>query len=125
MSKKPQKRAGGSANAAHAKPANRPTITAKSGEINETFGPPVLCCWRYGPGVCRFQTTSPYFARKLSRRSGAGLVAWSVTGGYLRIFQQAIEPWRARSLVTRYIMAANGVFSSRMSRQGTQKNSGR
>ena len=83
----------------------------------KTFGPPELCTWRYGPGVCRFQTTSPRFARKLSQRSGAGLVAYSVTKRYLRIFQEEIEPWRARRLVTRYLKATNGAFSDCESRQ--------
>jgi hypothetical protein len=78
-----------------------------------TFGPPELCAWRYAPGICRFQTSSPAFARKLAQRSGAELVGYAVSGGYLRIFQEAIKPWRARNLVTRYIKTANGAFSSR------------
>ena len=77
----------------------------------KTFGPPELCSWRHAPGVCRFQTTSPRFARKLSQRSRARLVAWSVSKGYLRIFQEEIQPWRARRLVIRYLKAANGGFS--------------
>ena len=76
----------------------------------ETFGPPELCSWRDGAGVCRFQTTSPQFARKLSQRSGATLVAWSVNKGYVRLFQEEIEPWRARRLVTRYLKPTNGVL---------------
>ena len=31
--------------------------------------------------------------------------------GYLRIFEEEIEPWRARSLVRRYLKATNGAFS--------------
>jgi hypothetical protein len=77
----------------------------------KTFGPLDLCTWRYAFGICRFQTTSPQFARKLSQRSGARLVAWSVNKGYLRIFEEEIEAWRARLLVTRYLKAANGAFS--------------
>ena len=73
-----------------------------------TYGPPELCTWRYGHGICRFQTTSPQIARKLSQRRGASLVAWSVTNRYLRIFEEEIEPWRARLLVTRYLMPTNG-----------------
>src|SRR5215831_12922148 len=80
----------------------------------KTFGPPELCTWRYGSGVCRFQTTSPRFARKLSQRSRARLVAWSVNKGYLRIFQEEIQPWRARRLVTRYLEAANEAFSENL-----------
>ena len=77
-----------------------------------TYGPPELCTWRYGHGIYRFQTTSPKIARKLSQRRGASLVAWSVTNNYLRIFQEEIEPWRARLLVTRYLRPTNGAFSS-------------
>src|SRR5215471_18503717 len=67
----------------------------------ETFGSGELCTWRYGAGVCRFQTTSPQTARKLSQRRGAMLVAWSVNKGYVRVFEEQIEPWRARRLVRR------------------------
>src|SRR5215471_11218963 len=77
----------------------------------KTFGPPELCTWRVAPGICRFQTTSPRFARKLSQRSRARLVAWSVNKGYLRVFEEEIQPWRARRLVIRYLTAANGAFS--------------
>jgi hypothetical protein len=75
---------------------------------------PGLVFWRYAPGVCRFQTSRPDFARKLSQRSGARLVAWSVNGGYLRVFEETIEPWRAQRLVRRYVTATNGAFSSRI-----------
>jgi hypothetical protein len=37
-------------------------------------------------------------------------VAWSVHGGYLRTFDEVIEPWRARDLVRRYLTATNGAF---------------
>ena len=77
----------------------------------KTFGPPELRTWRNGSGVCRFQTTSPRFARKLSQRSRARLVAWSVNKGYLRIFEEPMQPWRAQRLVTRYLTATNGGFS--------------
>ena len=77
----------------------------------KTFGPPELCTWRYWPGICGFQTTSARFARKLSQRSRARLIAWSVNKGYLRIFEEEIQPWRARRLVTRYLKATNGTFS--------------
>lgn len=73
-----------------------------------------LVFWRYAPGVCRFQTSRPDIARKLSQRSGARLVAWSVNGGYLRVFQESIEAWRAQRLVTRYLKATNGVFPRRI-----------
>ena len=76
----------------------------------KTFWPSELCTWQYAPGVCRFQTTEPRFARKLAKRRNARLVAWSVTPRYLRIFEEPIAPWRARDLVTRY-MHANEAFS--------------
>ena len=76
----------------------------------ESFGTPELCTWHVGPGTCRFQTRRPDFARKLSQRSGTRLVAWSVTGGYLRVFEETIEPWRARDLVRRFLAATNGAF---------------
>jgi hypothetical protein len=88
---------------------------------SKTFGPSDLCTWRYAPGICRFETTSPQFARKLSQRSGARLVAWSVNEGYLRIFEEEIEPWRARLLVTRYLKAANGAFSEGVARPDAPK----
>ena len=76
-----------------------------------TFGNEDLCTWRFGHGECRFQTRRPDFARKLSQRSGARLVGWSVSGGFLRIYQETIEPWRTRNVVKRYLKAANGAFS--------------
>jgi hypothetical protein len=89
--------------------------TAASAELVndafQTYGPPEFRTWRYAAGVCRFQTTNPSFARKLARRRNARLVAWSVTNGYLRIFEERIAPWRARDLVTRYLKSANGTFS--------------
>lgn len=78
----------------------------------------------YAPGVCRFQTSSPEIARKLSQRRGARLIAWSVHGGYLRIFEERIEPWRARQLVKRYITPTNGAFSSPISPPSRAKISG-
>lgn len=81
----------------------------KSDPFN-TFGVEELNTWRYYPGVCRFQTRSPKFARKLSQRSKARLVAWSVRGGYLRVFEEPMEPWQARRLVKRYLKATNGGF---------------
>ena len=74
------------------------------------FGPPELCTWSYGSGVCRFQTNNPDIARKLSQRAGARLVADSFGREYLRIFQEEIEPWRARQVVIRYLKPTNGAF---------------
>jgi hypothetical protein len=104
----------------------------QSQKVNDTVGPPELCAWRYGPGVCRFQARVPLYALKLARRSGARLVAWSVCGGYLRIFQERITPRRARALVTRYVEAfkrtqtgrvtvTNDVFSSHVEGQEREK----
>ena len=75
-----------------------------------TFGTSQLCVWRHAPRACRFQTRNPVFARKLSQRSKACLVAYSVSGGYLRVFQEPIKPWRARNLVERYLAPTNGAF---------------
>jgi hypothetical protein len=91
-------------------------VSAVSGPF-KTSGSQELCTWCCGPGICRFQTSSPKIARKLSQRSRATLVAWSVNNEYLRVFQESIEPWRARRLVTRYLKATNGAFSDRESRQ--------
>jgi len=113
----PPKADGGSTNAARKKLANGIKRRARPSEIDDTFGPPVLCAWRYVPGICRIQTTSPAFARKLTQRSGARLVMWSVTAGYLRVFEETIERWRARNLVTRYFTAANAAFLLPNSRQ--------
>ena len=91
----------------------------------KTYGPPELCTWRYGHGICRFQTTSPQIARKLSQRRGASLVAWSVTNNYLRIFQEEIEPWRARRLVTRYLKPTNGGLLGDVAPQKVRKGASR
>jgi hypothetical protein len=91
----------------------------------KTYGPPELCTWCYGPGICRFQTTSPQIARKLSQRRGASLVAWSVTNEYLRIFEEKIEPWRARRLVTRYLKPTNGALLDDIAPQKVRKAAGR
>jgi len=109
----PPKGKGGSENAAHRK--NRtPKLLATSQGVNDTFGAPELRTWRYAPGVCRFQARVPLYALKLSRRSGARLVAYSVAGGYLRIFQERIAPRRARALVARYVEAAKRTRTGRI-----------
>jgi hypothetical protein len=91
----------------------------------KTYGSPERRTWCYGPGICRFQTTSPQIARKLSQRRGASLVAWSHTKQYLRIFQEEIEPWRARLLVTRYLKPTNGVLFGGVAPQKVRKAAGR
>lgn len=75
--------------------------------FDEIYGPPELCTWRYASGTCRFQTTDSKLARKLSGRQNCKLVACSVGGGYLRIFQESMSFGRAKRLVTRYLMRAN------------------
>ena len=87
-----------------------PVKLARNRCQSDTFGTPELCTWRVGPRTCRFQTTRPDLARKLSQRSGTRLVAWSVAGGYLRVFEETIKPWRARDLVRRFLTATNGAF---------------
>jgi hypothetical protein len=91
----------------------------------KTYGPPELCTWCYGPGICRFQTTSPQMARKLSQRRGASLVAWSLTNQYLRVFEEEIEPWRARLLVTRYLKLTNGALLGDVAPHKVRKGAGR
>ena len=91
----------------------------------QTFGTSQLCVWRDAPGICRFQTRTAAFARKLTQRSKARLVAWSVSGGYLRLFQEPIKPWRARNLVERYLAPTNGAFFSLAWPQDTPEGRGR
>ena len=68
----------------------------------ETIGKRELSAWQVVPGVCWVQTRSPQFARKLSQRSDARLVARGVAGGYLRTFEfQHGMSW-ARRLYDRY-----------------------
>ncbi len=83
----PPKKAGGIGPAAQRKLTSAKKLRASPREINNRFGPPELCTWRYSPGICRIQTRSPEFARKLAQRSGARLVIWSVAGGYLRLIR--------------------------------------
>jgi hypothetical protein len=97
------------------------TLTAYAGESNRRL----LSWWRVRLGVCRIQTTSPGFARKLSQRSSARLVAWSVWGGYLRVFEERIRPWCAMSLVKRYLGPTNGTFFTDGSPQFAQEAGGR
>ena len=69
----------------------------------ETIGTRELSAWQVAPGVTWVQTRSPQFARKLSQRSDARLVARGVAGGYVRTFEfQHGLAW-ARRLVARYL----------------------
>jgi hypothetical protein len=42
---------------------------------------------------------------------------WSVIKGYLRIFEEPMQPWRAQRLVTRYLTATNEAFSQSVAQQ--------
>jgi len=79
----------------------------------ETFGTTELCAWRVAPGVFWFQTRRPDIAEKFRHRRSARLVAWSVSGGYLRTFEEAMEPKRARDLVRRFLTVSNKPFLGR------------
>lgn len=69
--------------------------------------------WSAGDRVCRFQTRSPEIAEKFRHWSNARLVAYSVDGGYLRIFEERIWPCDAKRLVIRFVSVPNGKFSDR------------
>jgi hypothetical protein len=71
--------------------------------LSETFGDHLLCAWRTGPNSVRIQTKLPDHARRLSQRQDGRLVAFSVQGEYLRIFQFDHPIGWARRLIERYI----------------------
>jgi len=77
---------------------------------SETFGTSELCAWRVVPGVFWFQTRRPDIAEKFRHRGNARPVAFSVGGGYLRIFEESMEPKRARDLVRRFLTVPNEPF---------------
>jgi hypothetical protein len=79
----------------------------------DTFGTIDLCAWSVAPGVFRFQTRWPDIAEKFRHRGSARLVASSVGGGYLRIFEEPMEPKRARDLVRRFLAVPNKPFFGR------------
>jgi hypothetical protein len=76
---------------------------------SDTFGTPQLARGALGPALAAFKRPV-LILRKVSQRSRARLVAWSVNGGYLRVFEETIEPWRAQRLVRRYVTATNRAF---------------
>ena len=55
--------------------------------IGDTLGNPVISAWQVAPGICWIQTSSPYFALRLKKRSDSRLVATGVSGGYLRTYE--------------------------------------
>jgi hypothetical protein len=70
--------------------------------LGDVIGTRELCAWQIAPGVIWIQTRSPEFARKLSRRSDARLVAKGVAGGFLRTFVLPRQLSFARKLIARY-----------------------
>lgn len=71
-----------------------------------------ICGWKVAPGYFFVQTRCPDLARKLSRRSDTALVAYSVFGGYLRIYGiPAARPQFVRALLSRYLKVTNAPFS--------------
>jgi len=67
-----------------------------------TLGNRELSAWQTAPGVTWIQTRSPKFARKLSQRSDARIVARGVAGGYLRIYEFTHGLAWAGRLIARY-----------------------
>jgi hypothetical protein len=79
--------------------------------LNTAIGAAELCAWQPVRGVTCVQTRSPQFARKLSQRRDSRLVAYGVSGGYLRTFEFRHPLAWARRLIARYTrngMATNG-----------------
>ena len=71
-------------------------------ERGDVIGTRDLCAWTTAPGFCWLQTRRPDFARKLSRRSDAQLVAVGVAGGFTRTFCFRHSLAWARKLIARY-----------------------
>jgi hypothetical protein len=71
-------------------------------ERGDVIGTRDLCAWTTAPGFCWLQTRAPEYARKLSRRSDAQLVAVGVAGEYLRTFCFRHSLTWARALISRY-----------------------
>lgn len=72
-----------------------------------------LSAWRVEDGVCWIQSRQPVFTNLLRKRSDCRLVAWSVTGAYLRTFEIKHPLRFVRQLLRRYIAdltAANERF---------------
>jgi hypothetical protein len=76
--------------------------TRNRAALGDVIGTPELSAWQTAPGFTWIQTRSPEFARKLSRRSDAQLVARGVAGGYLRTFCFRHSLTWARKLIARY-----------------------
>ena len=90
-----------SAPASSARSENQNTPPARV-ERGDVIGDRNLCAWTTAPGFVWLQTRRPDYARKLSRRSDAQLVAVGVSGGFLRTFCfRHPLTWAAR-LIGRY-----------------------
>jgi len=73
--------------------------------LNTTVGDRDLCAWQPVRGVIWVQTRNPNHARRLAKRSDGRLVAYGVTGGYLKTFEfRRSLAWAVR-LMNRYISA--------------------
>lgn len=68
----------------------------------DTIGNRELAAWQVAPGVVWIQCRSPHFARKLSQRNDARLVARGVAGGYLRIYELSRSLAFIQRLIARY-----------------------
>jgi len=89
---------------APASPARSEIQNAPPGRVErgDVIGTRNLCAWQTAPGFVWLQTRRPDYARKLSRRSDAQLVAVGVAGGFLRTFCfRHPLTWAAR-LIARY-----------------------
>jgi hypothetical protein len=69
---------------------------------SDTAGDALLCAWLVAPQVVWIQTRSAEYARKLSQRRDARLVARGVAGGYLRTFEFKRGLTWAGRLIARY-----------------------
>lgn len=72
---------------------------------NTVIGTARLCAWQPAPGVVWVQTRSPEHARRLAQRSDGRRVAFSVAGGFLRIFEFRHSLTWGRNLIARYTLA--------------------
>jgi hypothetical protein len=81
--------------------------------LNTAIGDRDLCVWQPVRGICWVQTRNPKHARRLAKRSDGRLVAYGVTGGFLKTFEfQKPLAWAVR-LLNRYTAAeltANAVL---------------
>jgi hypothetical protein len=79
-----------------------------------------ICAWLIKPGISWIQTREPGFARKLSRRRDTRLVAVSVGGGFMRIYEMRRSPSLVQRLIKRFVVT-NARFSSTEASPRSQK----